>query len=322
MDANEDKQLAKVIEGIKKRKISIGAALRFVKNTGSGDMSENLLPKKDEERLKKIVKPFFAILDSDRSGFLDVSEFKALLHELGEKPTPKAAQMFMERDVNKDNQLSFEEVTRFLYTYLQEENLEKTRNEFAPRYMPNYDKEEDEEGEEMPEDLADLSPDQQLKRVLFRAIWMMGAGTFLVLIFSDPMVDVLSDWGRRLSISPFYISFVLAPFASNASELLSAYTYAVKKSNKTITTALSSLIGAACMNNTFCLAIFLALVYFKSLAWKFTAETISIVVIQWGIGLLVVLKRTHTVPMAFAILACYPGCLFLVWALENLLGLD
>merc|ERR1719492_681042 len=113
---------------------------------------------------------------------------------------------------------------------------------------------------------------------------MMGLGTCMILIFSDPMVDVLADWGRRLNISPFYVSFVLAPFASNASELLSAYTYASKKSQKTITTALSSLVGAACMNNTFCLAIFLALVYFKDLAWQFTAETIAIVVIQWLIG--------------------------------------
>merc|ERR1719205_277649 len=106
----------------------------------------------------------------------------------------------------------------------------------------------------------------------------------MVLIFSDPMVDVLSEWGVRTGIPAFYISFVLAPLASNASELLSAYTYAVKKSSKSITTALSSLVGAACMNNTFCLAIFLALVYFKDLAWQFTAETVSIIVIQWVIG--------------------------------------
>merc|ERR550532_1132042 len=116
----------------------------------------------------------------------------------------------------------------------------------------------------------------------------MGVGTIAVLIFSDPMVDVLSEWGKRLGVSPFYISFIVAPFASNASELLSAYTYAAKKSSKSITTALSTLVGAACMNNTFCLAIFLALVYFKDLAWEFTAETIAIVVIQWVIGALTI----------------------------------
>eukprot|EP00964_Phaeocystis_antarctica_P043539 scaffold24994_cov42-Phaeocystis_antarctica.AAC.1 len=39
-----------------------------------------------------------------------------------------------------------------------------------------------------------------------------------------------------------------------------------KKSKKTITVALSALEGAACMNNTFCLAIFMGLCYFKQLA--------------------------------------------------------
>jgi hypothetical protein len=43
--------------------------------------------------------------------------------------------------------------------------------------------------------------------------------------------------------------------------------------------------GAACMNNTFCLGIFLALVFFKGLAWEFSAETISIIAVEIVIGL-------------------------------------
>merc|ERR1719420_1240514 len=101
----------------------------------------------------------------------------------------------------------------------------------------------------------------------------MTLGTVAVLVVSDPFVDLLTEWGNRLGIDAFYISFVVAPFASNASELLSAYAYAAKKTKSSITTSLSTLIGAACMNNTFCLAIFFALIYFKKLAWQFTAET-------------------------------------------------
>ena len=46
---------------------------------------------------------------------------------------------------------------------------------------------------------------------------MMGLGTLLVLIFSDPMVDVLGEIGNRTGIPAFYISFVLAPMASISS---------------------------------------------------------------------------------------------------------
>merc|ERR1711948_103925 len=113
----------------------------------------------------------------------------------------------------------------------------------------------------------------------------------------------MGEWGTRLGISPFYVSFVLAPFASNASELLSAYNYAVKKTEKNLTTSLSTLIGAACMNNTFVLAIFLALVYVQGLAWQFTAETFAMVLIQWIIGIIAITSKTQTVVTAIIILA-------------------
>lgn len=38
--------------------------------------------------------------------------------------------------------------------------------------------------------------------------------------------------------------------------------------------------GAACMNNTFCLGVFMFLIFFRSLAWEFSAETVSILLVQ------------------------------------------
>ena len=81
------------------------------------------------------------------------------------------------------------------------------------------------------------------------------------------MVDCMSNLGERTGVPAFYVAFILAPLASNASELLASYNYAGKKTRKTITVSLASLEGAACMNNTFCLAIFMALIYFRQLAW-------------------------------------------------------
>merc|ERR1712224_189028 len=188
-----------------------------------------------------------------------------------------------------------------------------------PNLMPKYDADDEpEEEESMPEDLLDLSPKEQIFWVSVRSAVMMTIGTVLVLVFSDPMVDCLNEWGTRLDISPFYVSFVLAPFASNASELLSAYTYAVKKTEKNMTTSLSTLIGAACMNNTFVLGIFFALIYVQGLAWKFTAETVAMVLIQWVIGALAVSSTTQSTSTGFLILLCYPGCLCIVWVLENI----
>ena len=57
---------------------------------------------------------------------------------------------------------------------------------------------DDEEEPEMPEDLADLTPEEQQYRVKVRASYLMALGTTLVLLFSDPMVDVLNEIGVRL----------------------------------------------------------------------------------------------------------------------------
>lgn len=191
-------------------------------------------------------------------------------------------------------------------------------------YMDDAGGDDDDEGEEedVPEDLSELSPEEQQRRIILRSCNLMGVGTLLVLIFSDPMVDVLGDIGRRLNVSSFYVAFILAPLASNASELIAAYNYAQKKTSKAMAISFSSLEGAACMNNTFCLGIFLALVYFKGLAWQFTAETISIVAVQLVMAIIVFAKQTQTMMDAYCIMGLYPVSLLMVWFLENKMGLD
>ena len=63
-------------------------------------------------------------------------------------------------------------------------------------------------------------------------------GVLVVTLFSDPMVNVLNElsvmieavW--KVTIPPFYISFIVTPLASNASELISAIMFAKKKTQK------------------------------------------------------------------------------------------
>jgi len=182
--------------------------------------------------------------------------------------------------------------------------------------------EEEEEEEDMPEEWKDLDENEQRRQILMRSCYKMGLGTLLVLIFSDPMVDVLGEIGVQSGIPAFYISFVLAPLASNSSELVAAFNYAQKKTSKTITISLNTLEGAACMNNTFCLGIFMGLIYFQGLAWKFTAETISILVVQLIMAVIVLMEDTQRLILACGILMLFPGALALVYWMENFLHLD
>ena len=101
---------------------------------------------------------------------------------------------------------------------------------------------------------------------------------------------------------------------------VAAYAYALKKTEKTMTISLSSLIGAACMNNTFCLALFLFLVYFKDLKWVFTAETACIVIIE-VIMFFIARIRLQKVWFALVVGSLFPLGICIVAALEAA-GLD
>ena len=70
------------------------------------------------------------------------------------------------------------------------------------------------------------------------------------------------------------------------------------------------------MNNTFVLAIFMMLIFFKELTWSYFAETVSILFVLFCVGLMA-LKKVHTVLDGYLILSLYPLSLLLVATLEK-----
>lgn len=111
---------------------------------------------------------------------------------------------------------------------------------------------------------------------------------------------------------------------------------------QTITISFETLLGAACMNNTFCLGVFLLLVFVKDLTWQFSSETISILAVEvceplcvllspFVIGLCVsaqavmglyAMKSTHRLIDGLMVFALYPLSLGLVLILDNVAGLN
>lgn len=65
-------------------------------------------------------------------------------------------------------------------------------------------------------------------QVYTRAIAKMLAGSIIIGLFADPMVDAVAAFAKATDISAFVVSFVITPFASNASELVSSLQFACK----------------------------------------------------------------------------------------------
>merc|ERR1719272_2493274 len=157
--------------------------------------------------------------------------------------------------------------------------------------------------------------------VLKHALKLLTIGTVLILLFSDPMCAVLSEIGSRTGIPAFYISFVVAPLASNGSEIIAAYNFASKKTIQSVSVSFNTLLGAACMNNTFCLGIFMAIIAFspksKGIEWQYAAESI-VIVLSEIVVFYFALKRTHRLKDALMVVMIYPISIGLVAMLRAL----
>eukprot|EP00927_Polykrikos_kofoidii_P068128 TRINITY_DN6350_c5_g1_i1.p1 TRINITY_DN6350_c5_g1~~TRINITY_DN6350_c5_g1_i1.p1 ORF type:complete len:585 (-),score=89.40 TRINITY_DN6350_c5_g1_i1:367-2121(-) len=286
-------------------------------------------------RMCKLLAPFFATYDVNGDKEIDFDEFRMILNDVNEHMTKDdTATLFSHADIDGSGTINFVEFVACCMSLGTDESVNAGAGK-AGKGVPaenetsvvdptcaGEEEEEEEEEEDMPEDLADLDPEEQQRRLKKRAFLKLFGGCAVVLIFSDPMVEELSAIGTRLNVNPFYVAFVLAPLASNSSELFSAYTYAKRRTLQSITTSLSTLVGAAIMNNTFCLGIFLALIYFDHIAWRFTAETIATMAVELAMAWMILRRSVHTVMDGCIIFTFYFGAIALVWVLENIFLLD
>jgi len=176
------------------------------------------------------------------------------------------------------------------------------------------EKEEEEEEEEQYWHLTDTE-------IKIKAVLILLTGTAICTIVSDPMVDVISNIGTQLNISPFYISFIITPLASNASEVIAGLVFARKKTSEGITLTLSSLHGGATMNSTLALCIFMSLVYFRQLSWSFSAEVITVIFVILAVAVNA-LKTNIFLWQAIIVGSLYPLSIVMVYVMETFLGLD
>eukprot|EP00741_Cyanophora_paradoxa_P001378 tig00000480_g1334.t1 len=143
------------------------------------------------------------------------------------------------------------------------------------------------------------------REIAIKSVTTLAIGTAVVSFFSDPMVDSISQFATEMKLSPFFVAFIVAPTASNASELIASCIFAAKKTKKSISLTYGSLYGAATMNNTLCLGIFLFMVWFRKLAWDFSAEVACILFVELAVALVAVRSTTIRLRTGFLVAAFY-----------------
>lgn len=67
------------------------------------------------------------------------------------------------------------------------------------------------------------------RKTIWKASGLLIGGAIMAIFFADPLVDSVAGFARASHIPPFFLSFVLLPFASNASEGISSIIFASRK---------------------------------------------------------------------------------------------
>jgi Ca2+/Na+ antiporter len=338
---DRDKRMAVMKKVLKKGSMSLSGAIaenmklqeQHLASTSAAeyqslDHDSRYPPPAIAEYLKEVLADAFCSYDYNGDGELDKHETSVFFRDFHEDISEEEMdELFKTYDTDQSGVISLEEFIGLAYSLIKTQEKKK-RGVHVPAHDTHVATSDlivesafaDVEHEEVPEEFTDLSPEEQQAAIKLRAFWMCFVGAVLVVMFSDPMVDVMQEIAVRVHVSPFYVSFVLAPLASNASEVIASMYYASKKTGKTITVSLTTLEGAACMNNTFCLSIFMGLVFFRGLAWQYTAETIAIICVEVVIAVLVQHKYM-TLFRGIMILLLFPLSIALVATLEAM-GFD
>ena len=116
----------------------------------------------------------------------------------------------------------------------------RTEVDMRRRATGDPDDDDDDEKEEYPEEFAEhkyQSVADQQTAIRKAAAKLCLLGTALVLVFSDPITDVLNTVADRIGVPPFYVGFVVAPVITNGSEVLASYTFALKKTRSSMVVA-------------------------------------------------------------------------------------
>lgn len=335
-----DKLIQKQVAAIQRGEITIQGVMAEcnkelwtgIIETGSID-SEHILDggimQKEILQMWELLAFFFNRYDKSGDGFIGFDEFRCVMKELNVLMSLEAQKTLFTKisAINGESKgLNFPLFISFVINLALRPERMLSRGGAAPTAVKNpkallkndegEEPDDEAEDEDMPSDLANMSPEAQQWELKKRAFTKLFIGTLVVVIFSDPMCDNLGTIGVKAKVKPFFVSFVLAPLASNASELVAAMRLASKKTISSMENSLNSLLGAACMNNTFCLCIFMFLIIKQQLAWKFAAETLSILLVEILVALVVLTGEQHKFSSGILILACYPMSLVFVKLLE------
>jgi hypothetical protein len=161
--------------------------------------------KRSMTMLQNVLRPFFSKYDVDGSGTLETSELGRVFMDLNEpKSAHESEALFKNFDTDQSGEISFVEFCDGVRSDIGKKKAnESAAIDRTPSRVEEETKEDGDESEEeeCPDEFAQekfKTIEEQQAAIKRSAAYLCGVGTIVVLIFSDPISDVLTAIGERI----------------------------------------------------------------------------------------------------------------------------
>ncbi|KAF3326862.1 Sodium/calcium exchanger protein [Carex littledalei] len=278
-----------------------------------------------------VIHKLFRKIDLDKNGLLSRKELRAFIIGMSLKELDLDSDEALDEAVDKvidefdssgDNELNVDEFTGGICKYLGEakDGVPKSGAD-SSKFIHEFHSKAGAEHKQVAEGSDEVVESVENSTLMItKAVLLLVLGTVMAAAFADPLVDAVDNFSLATSIPSFFISFIFMPLATNSSEAVSALIFASRKQQRTSSLTFSEIYGGVTMNNTLCLAVFLALVYVRGLTWDFTSEVLIILLVCIIMGLFTCFRTTFPLWTCFVAYLLYPLSLLLVYILDFVFG--
>ncbi|WVZ72769.1 hypothetical protein U9M48_021178 [Paspalum notatum var. saurae] len=274
-----------------------------------------------------VIRKLFHKIDMDESSTLSRAELHALIiginfEEVDFDRADAVDKVMDDFDTSRNEYVEEEEFVQGMKKWLNEAKRSvPVGGAFSSKFINDYHARTRQEHDQ----LIDKS-DEAVESVenpgwcIAKAVGLLLLGAVIAAAFADPLVDAVQNFSNATHIPSFFISFIALPLATNSSEAVSAIIFASRKKQRTCSLTFSEVYGGVTMNNTLCLGVFLALIYFRNLTWDFSSEVLIILVVCVVMALFTSFRTTFPLWTCLVAYMLYPLSLVIVYILDYVFG--
>nr|XP_043630248.1 sodium/calcium exchanger NCL2-like [Erigeron canadensis] len=269
-----------------------------------------------EQDIAQDIYSFFQNMDTDKNGSITTDELKNFIMKVNDKKllVDDGIAEIMMRHLDTDrngniDKLEFRTGISKLLKLHNSKNPSKSSNQETHRSAEAKAKKNEEKAKKNEET---AKKNERIQAV----IWLL-VGIGMLCGLAEPLVESVRELSESLRIGPFYLWFILVPWATNIRTVFAAIRAARQKRHQTISVIFSEIYHKVFMNNIVGFIVIVTVIYFRGLTWHFSAELLVVIIVCIIMGLLGSFKTKFPNWTLLVVFPLYPLSLLVVYLVND-----